>query len=203
MFPLPKQYLPVNNLSFHFLKSRQNYVKENENQVFREREVFIMQLHLSLISPSFRHKAKISPIIRARHKAEFILMWTIRRQKKKRNNAWCGKMSNKHEGPPGSTFWTLAGRSANTTPAAEPRATQQRKTLEFLFMFCTRLKETQRNQGTCLPVKPRSWHPPESHQPLQHGLKSSPALHLLQALWDVQPQLPFWRDSSKRSTRNK
>lgn len=74
MFPLPKQYLPVNNLSFHFLKSMQNYVKENENQVFREREVFIMQLHLSLISPSFRHKAKISPIIRARHKAEFILM---------------------------------------------------------------------------------------------------------------------------------
>lgn len=168
-----------------------------------KREVFIMQLHLSLISPSFGHKAKISPIIRARHKAEFILMWTIRRQKKKTKQCMVWKNEQQTWGPPRQHFLDFSREKCQHDACSWALSNSQRKTLEFLFMFCTRLKETQRNQGTCLPVKPRSWHPPESHQPLQHGLKSSPALHLLQTLWDVQPQLPFWRDSSKRSTRNK
>lgn len=69
-----------------------------------KREVFIMQLHLSLISPSFGHKAKISPIIRARHKAEFILMWTIRRQKKKTKQCMVWKNEQQTWGPPRQHF---------------------------------------------------------------------------------------------------
>lgn len=60
----------------------QNPFIVDENKVFRERKVFIMQVYLRLITPSFRHE--IQNLFHLTHpgKSKFILTQTIRKQNK-------------------------------------------------------------------------------------------------------------------------
>lgn len=68
----------------------QNPFIVDENKVFRERKVFIMQAYLRLITPSFRHEIQNLFHLAQPGKIKFILTQTIRKQNK---DVLCGQMS--------------------------------------------------------------------------------------------------------------